>query len=295
MKRNEITAGVLLFFIGVLLLTNNIYSEKRFELQETHQEDELVQSVKKESVLKKEDPDIFKKISPTYVTDGKSIFYRTSIRTEGFSIINGNLVRDKYAVYWKGQQLSLNPNKIKVFQYENGGLKAVYDDNFLYLLTEYNAILIKGVSTSTFIFLNGPYAKDANHVYYLDHDYENTKIDILPDADPKTFVMIGTCQAVETASATYAKDSKNVYVQKTIVPEGDAATFTIIDSFSSRDGEMPMVYSYAKDKDTIFYNCGNVLKEADYGTFEYLGEGKAQDKNNTYDLGEFNAFIKKKN
>jgi hypothetical protein len=100
------------------------------------------------------------------------------------------------------------------------------------------------------------YAKDSQRVYY--------DCNVIPDADPNTFTLIGD-------SSEYAKDATHVYSQGMLIQGADASTFSI-----SADG------SVTKDKNHV-YIAGRILQGADPQTYKMIGgQGYGEDKNAVY-------------
>ena len=238
----------------------------------------------------------FIQLSNYYVKKGQNIYYAANVRDPGtFEVVSGALAKDGVSAYWMGQPLQLDPKDLKYSSDQYGRVVYAYDASSLYMFMGDKAVLVPDSDPMTFqIIKQTSYAKDAHHVYDLSYGYNNdSKVEVMKGADPLTFTSLGVCEAVETDSAKYAKDSRNVYVEGTVLSGADAATFSVLKSYSSESG-MPMSYSFAQDRDNIYYNCGRILKEADHATFRYVGDGKAEDKNNEYSLGEFGVSIKKR-
>lgn len=224
------------------------------------------------------------------IIGGKYLYkYVTSVDSDKFRIIDDRLAVDDFWTYWNGSQINITPNKMVVIKNENTIL-ALKDEYRVFIAPDGDTVQVNDADPASFDFNNGyQYPTDKNHVYYVKYDYENSNISVLPDADPKSFKVLGKCQMIEKYGTLQAKDSKHVYVENKIIPDADAETYNFITTFSL-DIDIPSMFSYSKDKNNIFYNCGNILKDADYKTFEYIGNGIAQDKNYKYNLGEFNSF-----
>ena len=160
------------------------------------------------------------------------------------------------------------------FEFISGDLSK--DINHLYL----DNSILPYVDSKTFKHIGGSYYRDKNKVYYT--CIQNCVISI-NGADPETFQDISFLVdgSMDTSGHSIARDRKNVYYQNTIVEGADSATFVLLGG------------KFAKDKSKIYYIAGysvgyNIFSEADFATFEYLGNEKSssvsysKDKNNVY-------------
>jgi hypothetical protein len=93
-----------------------------------------------------------------------------------------------------------------------------------------------------------PYAKDKNHVYYLELGYG--AVAELPSADPATFTIIsdGLFQDEFIPSGeSYAKDKNAVYINDKLIPGSDPGSFQILtDSYGLHSG-------FSKDKNGVYF------------------------------------------
>lgn len=108
--------------------------------------------------------------------------------------------------------------------------------------------------------------------------------------------VIGPCYSVEMSRATFTTDEKHVYVENKQVPQVDPKTLVLLAAISEKNPEIPYTMYLWRDKNNIYAHCGKIITEADYNTFEYLGEGNAGDKNNFYRLhtgGGYNVIPRK--
>ena len=106
----------------------------------------------------------------------------------------------------------------------------------------YNIIVKrKELDKSTFMCLDGGYAKDRNNVYVFP-DYK------IEEANPTTF---------EVLSLMYAKDKKQIYFNKDKLPASDLKTFKAYDA-DKIDSENGFAYD-AEDKNN-YYRAGKLIK-----------------------------------
>jgi hypothetical protein len=136
--------------------------------------------------------------------------------------------------------------------------------------THYRALLPPNGSIQGF-------ATDTEYVY----SYGN----IVPGADPKTFVLL---------NSVYEKDKYYAYFGRediSLIPGADPQSFVVFDSelaTTSTDLESAALYGwmqdYAKNNNHVYY-AGEVIPSADPSTFTLLPLYYAKDKNNTYFLG----------
>ncbi len=289
LTKNEIVGFSALIVLGFVLLGYNIHSDRVNFSPKKLAEMEVKNSPSAAPIA--EENEEWRRLNGEYVTDGKTVYHSLQIDPKTFVVIKDSLVKDRYRVFWKDKILGgLSPSRTRALVNKNGFLVGAADDKSVFIFTWDEAVYVKDVDALSFQLLEGNYARDKSHVIYLG-DGPKT-IAIIKDANPDTFQLVGTCQAVEKSYAAYAKDSRFVYVENEAIIGADASSFQLISTFSYQDEEMPMGYSFAKDNKNIFYNCGKKLEGADYATFEYIGNGIARDKNYTYNLGEFNSIRK---
>ncbi len=225
------------------------------------------------------------------IIGGKYLYkYVANIDPDKFKIIDNGLAVDDVWTYWNGSRIDITPSKMVVIRNKDI-ISALKDDYRVFVAPNNDPIQVKGADPVSFDFNNGnQYPSDKNHVYYMKYNYDDSGISILQDADPKSFKVLGECRMIEIYGTLLAKDSKHVYVENKIIPYIDTESFNFITKFSLDSVDLPAMFSFSKDKNNIYYNCGKILEGADYNTFEYIGNGVAQDKNYTYKLGEFNSF-----
>lgn len=132
-----------------------------------------------------------------------------------------------------------------------------------------------GIDTTTFV--QDPkcslYGKDKNYVYYEGQ--------ILPQANPDTFVFLGGIPTL-SGKEGYSKDDKNVFFRNKRLEFADFSTFEVILPVYNFAG----VYDsgYGKDKNQV-YNYGSVLP-VDVSSFRILGWGYTADKSGIYYEGK---------
>lgn len=114
----------------------------------------------------------------------------------------------------------------------------------------------------------------------------------VPGADPETFHEIGPCYSVEMSGASFYADMKNVYVEDSIALGIDPKTLSLIAQISSdSQSEIPYSIYLWKDKSNVYAHCGELVKEADLATFNYIGNGIAADKNNQYRFHTGGSYV----
>lgn len=163
------------------------------------------------------------------------------------------------------------------------------------------------VSPASFSYLGGRYTKDARNVYYDAEPLQGADStsfvlvssgtsprDVIakdasrvysggspvPGIDAQSFELVGKCANVEKSAAYFFKDATAVYVSTTKLEGIDVKTFKLFDAYYS-PGDMAGG-AYAKDKDSVFYRCGEVLNGVEAGSFKPLGNGYIQDDNGIY-------------
>ena len=152
--------------------------------------------------------------------------------------------------------------------------------------------VIKGADASTFILLADPwnnkthystYAKDKNFVFFyngISASRGAEEVHKIESVDPISFTVLLTKSVFPSidwqAFLVYAKDSKHVYSEDSIVEEADSATFEIL---TTSDGKPSL---YGADERHVFDLTDGKVMDADRETFKVLSEKKAKDKNREY-------------
>ena len=116
----------------------------------------------------------------------------------------------------------------------------------------YGDSIVPGADSKTFTFIDRYYAKDVNHVYYLNTC--NSVPEIVP-GDPSTFKNLG-------GNGLYTLDQTSVYWENTPIANADPSTFVEL-----YVGNTPTVYG--KDATTV-YHAGTVIEGADVHTFHII-------------------------
>lgn len=168
--------------------------------------------------------------------------------TTGFFEQNGR-------IYWVNTEVPGNPNTFLISVPYNGYAK---DDRCIFYL--YRS-LCSGIDLATFTPLGPFQAKDKNHVY----DTGGTDIQIVTDADPATFEVVGGVSLGPNGALTgnYTKDKDSVwYLQAYKISGADPATFVAL----GEDGSIES-FDFAKDKNHVYCGSG-ILGGADVNTFD---------------------------
>ncbi len=231
-----------------------------------------------------------------YYTDGNNISYNFSgnqilgdVDIDTFTILRYSVAKDKNHIYVEDRiQIGLDPESFTYYTLKKAsnmriGVSFFTDKNGVYYLANDNkSLIIKPVPfDSNNVEFIGQYLKTNNGIYLIEDD-NLTKLD---GVDVETFRVLGTCYSVEMSSASYMIDANHVYVDHTVMPEMDPETLIQIATIESdENSEIPYMMTIWKDKNHIYAHCGKIIIEADYNTFEYLGDNKAQDKSNIYSL-----------
>jgi hypothetical protein len=175
----------------------------------------------------------------------------------------------------------------RVYSSSDGALTHVDPASFMYLgggytkdarNVYYDAEPLQGADSASFVLVSSGtaprdvIAKDASHVYSGGKQVSGI--------DAESFKLVGKCANVEKSTAYFYKDAAAVYVSTTKVEGVDVATFKLFDTYYS-PGEMAGG-AYAKDKDSVFYRCNEVLSGVEADSFEPLGNGYIQDDNGIY-------------
>ncbi len=100
-----------------------------------------------------------------------------------------------------------------------------------------------GIDPSTFQPLSAMYAKDDNHVYFIEQNSNPVIVTPIAGADPKTFQVLGdnpfgsndTGLLSGTYSGAMAKDSQHVYYEGKIVQGADPSTFVWLNPLYGKD------------------------------------------------------------
>lgn len=106
------------------------------------------------------------------------------------------------------------------------------------------------------------------------------KIIKVEGADPSSFRVLGHC----THTEVYARDKNYIYVGSERLDDVDVTSFEYLGIFSA-GSDMSSKGSMARDRNHIYYYCGNAADYVDVSTFEILGGGYSRDKDFVYYFG----------
>lgn len=205
------------------------------------------------------DPSTFEFLNPSFAKDKNQAYFDTW--TMGGNKIN--IIKDIDIPTFEGISANVAKDKNKV----------IYAD-----WQSVNEITQADPETITRVdFEWSSYTKDKNNVYFGPYKLEN--------ADPNSFELIGNSEA----ATAYSKDNSNVfYCGETRQTKASYPCFTIeeadVETFQkikNRDGHY--YFTIAKDKNNI-YSKGRPIKNSDPDTFGIIGDNKAKDSNNSYNI-----------
>lgn len=216
-------------------------------------------------------------VSNWYAKDKNNAYYRSSLipgaDVKSFVSLGNSYAKDNYRVYY-GETILENA-----------------DTNTFILAEEYakdkNHVFYGGeelkieINPDSFTVLREGVIKDNKRVYFFDKF--NDKYVLISNVDAPTFQYIGTCRSVERSSGFYFKDKNYVFIGDEPAYNIDVSTFEYFGDYLVVEG-MPFSVSYARDKNSIYHSCGEILENADKATFVNLGDGYAKDKNNVWYL-----------
>lgn len=137
------------------------------------------------------------------------------------------------------------------------------------------------IDPDSFTILREGVIKDNKRVYFFDKF--NDKYVLISNVDAPTFQYIGICESVEKSLGFYFKDKNYVFIGDEPAYNIDVSTFEYFGNYLVVGG-IPYSVSYAKDKNSIYHSCGEILEDADKITFINLGDGYAKDKNKVWYL-----------
>lgn len=229
-----------------------------------------------------------------YYRKGSKIFYSftgdavlSDVDSRTFKTLAHNVAKDAKHVYVENRiQSGIDTESFALYGYERSFRMYVSffaDKNGLYYLTNDQELSLRPspFDPRRMEYVGGNYLKTENGIYRTGYD-SLTKVE---GVDHETFRMLGTCYSVEMSSGSYMIDKNHIYVGDQILEGADPETFEQIAVIpNGPDSEIPYTMTLWKDANRIYAHCGKVIVEADYATFEYLGDNKAQDKNNFYSL-----------
>lgn len=183
-----------------------------------------------------------------------------------FTAIGGDWGKDAKNVFYQGMRaVSASPTPTADVRtlaavpesYFIKDARAVYFPVYSSRIEGWAYTVFAGADPATFEkFKDVPYAKDKNHVYFLDIYDDNQPIAGL---DPATFRVIGECGWGETYHYYAVADSRSVYAVDKIVPGADPATFQIVGLVDNNPGGLSSGTGYAKDKNHAYKGCTKIV------------------------------------
>jgi hypothetical protein len=259
-------------------------------------------------------------ISDKEFEENSNIIYSRSdnkiLRTYGGRVFSGNLLVPKvyendfehlgYGFYISRDRLYYFTKPHPTIDYKTLELLNEYysrDYRGVYYNGSYN-LLIKSKDAETFRVFKGPIAYDDNYVYYsgqrfvgadmttlksgdgffVDKDHVFTRLDqfddylILDSADPESFQKVGLCTAAMRFGRYYYRDNNGVFIHSEKLDYIDHETFEYLGTENFITG----VTSYAKDKNNVYIECGDILGDVNPETFVVLGYGYSKDDQGVY-------------
>lgn len=177
----------------------------------------------------------------------------------------------------------------------------------------YSRDQIPDADIATFQILKNDWAKDKNHNYFLGYPLPDF-VDVVPEThNPFMFLSHEEASLIENLSPDgsryllgacfpepggmsssngplYYKGNRYLFVfstvfQRSVIFDLDDDSFRFLGYYYSPyekiyDGSyMPENSFYSKDKNAVYYSCGEILEGADPETFVHLGDGYGKDKN----------------
>ncbi|MBI2451241.1 MAG: DKNYY domain-containing protein [Parcubacteria group bacterium] len=207
-----------------------------------------------------------------------NIVYYHDLKVEGADVSTFQELKDEYAkdkntFYYKSKAI----NNIDANSFVLVGNGFAKDKNHVFFGNE---ILNIEIDPAFFVAIDRRAIKDNKRVYF--RPYGKNKYNLVVNADAQTFQYIGTCGPLEISYGNYYKDKNHIFVENESVNYIDVLSFQYLGGYGADEGGRLDFISYAKDKNAIYYLCGEILKDADKITFAYLQDGYAKDKNKVW-------------
>lgn len=166
----------------------------------------------------------------TYAKDKNNVYVHGDViegaDPESFIVLNRFFAKDSKVVYYDNQILrSADPESFEVYKFEE-------------------------------------YARDKKSVYHA-----TDKVEIL-SFDPTTFEVLGPCIEGDGIIHFYTKDKDGIYAEENLLRDADPRSFKIL-GYAYSGGEVPLRFAYAADNDSVFSGCGNLVENAHPDTFEF--------------------------
>jgi hypothetical protein len=125
---------------------------------------------------------------------------------------------------------------------------------------------INGADPASIRALNEAYLRDKNAIYYYDQKIKGADVD-----------------SFEALTPIFAKDNYAVYRGAEKIIGADSASFIILNK--NQKGGKPIYYG--KDKNHLFNDAGEIMKDADRDSFQILSEYYySKDRKNVYFMGD---------
>jgi len=218
-----------------------------------------------------------------YAKDKNTAYYYSNViqnaDVNSLVFLGGEYAKDKNRVYKRGEVLPDVDTDSFVFvgnYYTKDKNQVFYEDEKLDI----------EIDPASFEFIYYSIIKDDKRVYFF--NYDENKYYLVDGVDASTFQYVGICSSVKKSTWNYFKDKNHVFTMNLLggdivksSSQIDISTFKYFGNYVVADG-IPYSFSYAKDKDNVYYSCGAVLADADVTTFVDLGDGYAKDKNNIW-------------
>lgn len=232
-----------------------------------------------------------------------------------FVVLNRVYSKDKNHVFmgFKKIIIDADPKGFRIFsedgEYGKDNSHVYFEDKMIQGADPVTfSILVENIPTNSSRGPTTGYSKDKNHMYYedrviVDADINSFSFDdgyglardknhrydrgytLIPEGEIVEPSEIGGCSSVEKSRASYYKYKNKISVGNTIIDYIDASTFKYFGEYdNSASGGMGFSIAYAKDKNNVYYGCGEILKGADPLTFVDMGDGYIKDKNRIWYL-----------
>jgi hypothetical protein len=164
----------------------------------------------------------------------------------------------------------------------------------------YRGGVLEGADPATLVVLDAYYAKDANHVYFNSSPLVQSSVpSVLQGADPSTFTL---CKGVVDRDDC-AQDISHVYVDGALLPQADPRTFMMLNDSYGKDAAhayfaplgtsggyaignadaptfVALDAAYAKDIRNVYYK-GKQVAGADAASFTVVA-GEPYDASDSY-------------
>jgi hypothetical protein len=185
------------------------------------------------------------------------------------------LIRNNALYYWLGTDkyelvaTAINNFDQKTFtlinSYDNYGIERysgyAKDKNNVYA----GSSILKEADPGTFEVGEG-FVKDSSHVFYNEPGLPELYT-VIANADPDSFELVGYCAGYEIDSYAYYRDKYRIYVDAEPKPYIDAVSFQYLGVSHKNDNHFGTGKAFAKDKNSVYQGCGEVIEGANPITF----------------------------